>query len=178
MKKKNSRKGTLFWITGLSGSGKTTLAKKIFPFIKKKYGPTILLDGDKCRKILNLNGFSYKDRLSNSKIYTRIVKMLTDQKINVIFSLVCLMNQPRIWNRKNITNYLEIYIKSEIKKIIHKNKKKTYKKNKNVVGMDIKPEFPKNPDIIIKNNLNSKIDQLTKELLNKISSKMDNKKIL
>ena len=37
-----------------------------------------------------------------------------NQKINVIFSLVCLMNQPRIWNRKNITNYLEIYIKSEI----------------------------------------------------------------
>ena len=29
MKKKiNSKKGILFWITGLSGSGKTTIAKK------------------------------------------------------------------------------------------------------------------------------------------------------
>ena len=36
MKKKiNSKKGILFWITGLSGSGKTTIAKKIFPTIKK-----------------------------------------------------------------------------------------------------------------------------------------------
>ena len=53
---KYSDKGILFWITGLSGSGKTSLAKKIFPIIKKKYGPTVHLDGDSLRNILNLNG--------------------------------------------------------------------------------------------------------------------------
>ena len=125
MKKKiNRNKGILFWITGLSGSGKTTIAKKIFPIIKKKYGPTVILDGDKCRKALNLCGFTYKDRLSNSRKYNEITKILTDQKINVIFSLVCLMNKPRIWNRKYIDNYLEIFIDCELKKIIKKNKKK------------------------------------------------------
>ena len=77
--KKNSNRGILFWITGLSGSGKTTLAKKIFPIIRQKYGSSIHLDGDNLRKILNLNGYSYKERLSNSKIYTRIAKLLTDQ---------------------------------------------------------------------------------------------------
>jgi len=117
------KKGILFWITGLSGSGKTTLAKKIFPEIKKKYGPTILLDGDKCRKIMDLKGFTYKDRLSNSKKYTKLAKLLTEQNINVIFSLVCLMEKPRAWNRKNISNYLEIYIKANINKIILKKKK-------------------------------------------------------
>ena len=129
MKKKiNSNKGILFWITGLSGSGKTTIAKKIFPIIKKKYGPTVILDGDKCRKALDLSGFTYKDRLSNSRKYNEITKILTDQKINVIFSLVCLMNKPRIWNRKYIDNYLEIFIDCELKKIIKKNKKKPIKK--------------------------------------------------
>ena len=93
-------------ISGFPGSGKTTLAKKIFPFIKKKYGPTILLDGDKCRKILNLNGFSYEKRLSNAMVYSRISKLLTDQKINVVFSLVGLMNKPRAWNKKNINHII------------------------------------------------------------------------
>ena len=172
------KKGILFWITGLSGSGKTTLAKKIFPEIKKKYGPTILLDGDKCRKIMDLKGFTYKDRLSNSKKYTKLAKLLTEQNINVIFSLVCLMEKPRVWNRKNISNYLEIYIKANINKIILKKKKKIYKKDKNLVGINIKPEFPKKPHIVINNNLNNSLEKLKKELLNKISNKLKNKKII
>ena len=171
MKKKfNHNKGILFWITGLSGSGKTTIAKKILPTIKKKYGPTIILDGDKCRKALDLQGFSYKDRLSNSKKYNKITKILTDQKINVIFSLVCLMNKPRIWNRKYIDNYLEIFINTKLNKIIMKNKKKTYKNNANIVGLDIKPEFPKNPHIVIRNDLKTNTDLLAKKLIKKISN--------
>ena len=98
----NKKKGILFWISGLSGSGKTTLAKKIFPFILKNYGPTIHLDGDTLRNILDLKGYSFKERISNSNKYTKIAKLLTDQGINVVFSLVALMNKPRNWNRKNI----------------------------------------------------------------------------
>ena len=171
MKKKiNRKKGILFWITGLSGSGKTTLAKKIFPMIKKKYGPTVLLDGDQCRKALDLQGFNYKDRLGNSKKYNNITKILTDQKINIVFSLVCLINKPRNWNRRNIDNYLEIFIDCDLKKIIKKNKKKTYKNNKNIVGIDIKPEFPKNPDIVIKNDFSTNTNLLAKQLIKKISN--------
>ena len=168
--KVNHKKGILFWITGLSGSGKTTIAKKIFPKNKKKYGPTVLLDGDQFRSALELEGFAYKDRLSNSKKYNNITKILTDQKINIVFSLVCLMNKPRAWNRKHIDNYLEIFIDCELKKIIKKNKKKIYKKNKNILGLDIKPEFPKNPDIVIKNDFNINTNLLAKKLLKKIYS--------
>jgi len=176
-KKKKLKKGILFWITGLSGSGKTTLAKKIFPIIKKKNGPTIHLDGDRCRKIMCLKGFSYKERLSNAMIYCRISKILTDQNINVIFSLVGLMDKPRAWNKKNITNYIEIYIKSKIKEIILRKKKKIYKKNRNLVGISIKPEFPKKPDIIIENNLNNNLDILSRDLLKKISNTIRIKKL-
>ena len=104
------KKGILFWITGLSGSGKTTLAKKLFPHILKNCGPSVHLDGDTLRKILNLHGYSFKDRIANSEKFTKIAKFLTDQGINVIFSLVGLMDKPRNWNRKNIKKYIEIYI--------------------------------------------------------------------
>ena len=173
---KHSDKGILFWITGLSGSGKTSLAKKIFPIIKKKYGPTVHLDGDSLRNILNLNGYSYDERLSNTKIYNKIIKLLTEQNINVVISLVGLMQKPRTWNRKYIKKYIEIYIKSEVKKIISKDKKRIYKKNKNVVGLSIKPEFPKSPDITIDNKFDKNLDYLKLLLLDKISIIVNKKK--
>jgi adenylylsulfate kinase-like enzyme len=164
----NKKKGVLFWITGLSGSGKTTLAKKIFPFIKKKYGPSVHLDGDNLRQILNLHGYTFKDRISNSEKFTKIAKFLTDQGLNVVFSLVGLMDKPRAWNRKNIINYVEIYIKSDVKKIILKNKKKIYRNKKNIVGLNIQPQFPKKPDIIIENKFDKNLVDLNLELQNKI----------
>ena len=173
---KSKNKGILFWITGLSGSGKTSLAKKIFPIIKKRYGPTIHLDGDSLRKILNLNGYSYKQRLSNTKIYNQIVKLITEQNINVIISLVGLMHIPRNWNKKNISKYVEIFIKSEVRKVILKDKKRVYKNNKDVVGFNIKPQFPKTPDIIINNTFDKNLDYLKLELLNKISKLINTKK--
>ena len=128
------------------------------------------MDGDQCRKALDLQGFNYRDRLGNSKKYNNITKILTDQKINIVFSLVCLINKPRNWNRRNIDNYLEIFIDCDLKKIIKKNKKKTYKNNKNIVGIDIKPEFPKNPDIVIKNDFSTNTNLLAKQLIKKISN--------
>jgi hypothetical protein len=40
------------------------------------------------------------------------------------------MNKPRAWNRKNISKYVEIYIKSDVKKIISSNKKKYIRRRK------------------------------------------------
>ena len=168
MIKKYKKKGILFWITGLSGSGKTTLAKKLFPYINKKYGLSVHLDGDNLRKMLDLHGYSFKDRVSNSKKFTKVAKLLTDQGINVVFSIIGLINKTRSWNKKNIKKYIEIYIKSDVKKIISLNKKKIYKNKKNIVGINIKPQFPKNPDIIIDNNFNKSLNKMEIELRSKI----------
>ena len=60
------------------------------------------------------------------------------------FSIIGLINKTRSWNKKNIKKYIEIYIKSDVKKIISLNKKKIYKSKKNIVGINIRPQFPKN----------------------------------
>ena len=172
----NKRKGILFWITGLSGSGKTTIAKRILPFIEKKCGVTVHLDGDNLRDILELYGYSFKDRLSNSKKFTKIAKLLTDQGVNVIFSLVGLMNKPRNWNRKNIKNYIEIFIKSDVNKIIASNKKKIYKTKKNLVGVNIKPEFPKKPHITIDNSFKQNFNVIEKKLKLKLIDVLSKKR--
>ena len=172
MKKINKKKGILFWVTGLSGSGKTTLGNKIKKDIAKIYGPTLMVSGDDIRSIFNLNGYSYTDRLEVLKKYTKFAKYITNQKINLIFAVVGLVEKTRRWNRKNIDNYVEIYIKSNIKNIEKLNRKKYFKQKKSgtVIGVNIKPEYPKKPDIMITNQFKEPTDNLSKKLLVKINN--------
>ena len=170
MKRENKKKtGYLIWITGLSGSGKTAIAEKIKNDISKRYGFTLTLSGDDLRKIFNLNKFSRKRRLAYALNYGKFCKHITDKNINLIFSTVSLFHKVRKWNRVNINNYVEVYIESDIREIIKKKNKFFYKGNyKNIVGKNIKAEFPKSPDIIIKNNFTKSLNKLSDELLKKI----------
>tara|TARA_B100000780_G_scaffold274197_1_gene238857 strand:- start:511 stop:1047 length:537 start_codon:yes stop_codon:yes gene_type:complete len=178
MKKINKKKGILFWITGLSGAGKTTIGIKIKNDISKKYGPTLMISGDNIRNIFDLKGYEYKERLEILKKYTKFAKYITDQKLNIILAVVGMADAPRKWNRENIDNYVEIYIKSNIQKIINLDKKKIYhnKKSGKIIGIDIKPQFPKKPDITIINSFNETSDKIAKKLLKKITNLIDAKK--
>ena len=164
-------RGILFWITGLSGSGKTRIAKKIVRDITKSYGKTIVLSGDDIRNIFKLKGYSYKDRLDTVFKYCKLAKKITSQNVNVMLAVIGMMDKLRNWNRKNQKNYVEIYIKSDLKKIIRAKKKKLYHKNiSKIVGIDIKPEFPKKSHVKIVNNFDKDINNLSKEVFKKIKN--------
>mgnify|MGYP001191265040 CR=1 FL=1 len=165
---KKHKKGFLFWMEGFSGSGKTTISKKILPFVIKNFGPTIIIQGDNMRQIFELKSYTRNGRYSNSVKYRKFAKFITDQNINIIFTVVGMMKKTRLWLSKNIKNYIEIYIKADILQIKKKKIKKTYLKAKNIVGLDIKPEIPKKPDITIINNFNKSYSSLKKEFETKI----------
>ncbi len=167
---KKSSDGYLIWITGVSGSGKTSIAKKIFPFIKKKFGPSILVNGDDLRSILKLLKYDLKTRYNNGIKFSNLFKLITKQKINVVFAGSGLFHKLRSYNRKNFKNYLEIYIRSDISTIIKKRRKtKTYNLKKNVYGIHIKPELPKKPDIEILNDHSKSIKYLSNRLKKEIA---------
>ncbi len=172
---KNKKKGVLFWVTGLSGSGKTTIAKKIKSDIQKHYGPTLLVSGDSLRKIFNFNKYTYKERVLLGKKFCKFARFITNQKINLIFAVVGMMHSMRKCCRSNIDNYVEIYIKADLKKIIKFKKKKIYHKKNigKIVGVTIKPEFPKQPDIIINNDFKKTTTNLSKNLIKKILLKYE-----
>ena len=44
------------------------------------------------------------------------------------------------------------------------------KKIKNIVGIDIKPEFPRRPDIVIQNNFKLTTEELSKKVIKKNQS--------
>ncbi len=170
--KLNKKKGILFWVTGLSGAGKTSISNKIYNNIKKEYGKTFYINGDEIRKIFELKSYNNSDRKKGGIKYSKLFKKITDQNINVLFAGMALFHDVRAWNKKYINNYLEIYIKTNLKNIIKKKYTKIYKKKSNLVGVDIKPEFPKKPDIVINNNFKKSIDKLSRELILKINRKL------
>ncbi len=169
--KKLKKVGKVFWITGLSGSGKSATGKRLLPMIEKKYGKTVLIHGDDIRSIYRINGYEKYERLSLGKSNSDLCKLLSKQGVNVIFTTVALMHKLHKYNRKNIKSYIEIFIKSDIQELVKRKNKYFYiKKNKNVWGLDLKPQFPTNPHILMSNNFSETVPTMAKEIFSKIKN--------
>ena len=149
----------IIWIRGVSGVGKTTLSKKLFQIYKAKNKNTVLIDGDKFRKLFkNDLKFSLKDRNRNAERLIAFVKFLDNQKINVILAANLTSVKYRVWCKKNFKNYIEILINTKINNLIKRDKKNIYnsKNRKNVVGQDIPNFSSKTSDLIINNDSSKK----------------------
>ena len=179
---------TLFWLTGLSGAGKTTLGSVLINKLRDRGYPVIFLDGDTLRKIYN-NRFGYdrEGRLEASLQYARLCKMLTEQKFHVVCATISMFHQTQTWNRKNIPGYIEVFVDVSLSELIKRDSKQIYSRSmsgelKNVVGIDIEPEFPKSPDIVLQNqsyssvkdNVNLILDRYDKIIFKKDKTNANN----
>ena len=145
----------IIWFTGISGVGKTLIAKKLFKILKKKIKNIVHIDGDKFRSILNNDiGYSLKDRDINASRIINFVKLLNDQKINVIVSANLTSQKYRRYCKKKFNKYLEINISTDLDLLKKRDKKKiyTYRSLKNVVGFGIKNIKNNTANIKILNN--------------------------
>lgn len=163
----------VIWIIGLSSSGKSKIAGLVYKKLKKKKTNTVWLDGDKVRKIYNDKlGHTLKDREKNAERISRLTKYFSDQNINVIASVLSNFPKWQNWNKKNIKNYKQVYLKVTLENLILRDKKNLYKKalkkkRKNVVGIDLKFHEPLNSDLIIDNNKMTKnFNKIVKKILN------------
>ena len=121
------------------------------------------------RRIFKLNRYEKNYRKQLGKKYTLLLKHITANKINILFSAVGLFHELHKYNRKHIKNYIEILIDANFEKTEKRKQKFFYKKRiKNVWGRDIVPEYPKKPHIILKNNFNKSTRLLCEELIKKI----------
>tara|TARA_A100001388_G_C28458591_1_gene352148 strand:+ start:36 stop:578 length:543 start_codon:yes stop_codon:yes gene_type:complete len=175
-------KGDIYWITGLAGAGKSSIGKLFFNKIKTVEPNTIFLDGDELRSIFNVkNSFSIDSRISLSYSYSKICNFLANQNLNVVIATISMFEEIRTWNKKNIHNYNEIYIKVPMNILLKRDQKKLYSraiegKIDNVIGIDIKVDEPKHPDLICVNDGSKSLNELADEIFNffKKSNKMRN----
>ena len=91
------------------------------------------------------------------------------QGINVICSTISLFHEVQNYNRKHIENYVEILVSRPIKDIKNEDVKKIYENKNNIVGVDIIPEFPNNPDFSVTNvpieNIEIEAEKIVKKVL-------------
>ena len=171
---KLKKSGKIFWITGLSGSGKSAIGEKLKVLIEKTYGKTLIIHGDDIRDIFKFKFYSRSKRLILGKSYSDLCKLISEQGLNVVYTTVGLFYELHKYNRRNLKNYIEIFIKTDLNKLKKNKSKSFYKaKTKNVWGIDLKPQYPKKPDIIIENNFDKSINIITKILFKKIKKSCD-----
>lgn len=153
-----SKMATVYWITGLSGAGKTTVGKELYDDLRARGVNTVLLDGDALRQVFSgLMGYTAAERRKFGINYSHLCKLLSDQGITVVCCTINMSHAVRAWNRKNFDDYVEVFLDVAIDDLIKRDSKEIYSsflagKITDVVGMDIVPELPKAPDIVINND--------------------------
>ena len=168
-------------ILGKSGAGKSEIGFRLFNSLKSKMSNLIYLDGDELREAISWDlKYTIQDRYISEKRRSNLCKLLSEQGISIICSALSNAPELRQWNKENIEDYIEIYLKVD-KNVLHKrDKKKIYRKFKNnmvnnVVGEDIEFFEPESPWLTIINNDN---EGSFDKIITKILSSLKNEKLI
>jgi len=149
----------VIWIIGLSGAGKTTLATRVVNRIRQSNENVVLLDGDAIRTLFgNDVDHTVEGRRRNAERLSALSKFLADQGVHVVAAVLSIFPEWQKWNRDNIAGYTEVYLKTSMETLFRRDTKNLYAGAKrgeivNVVGVDIPFPEPKNPDLVIDNDL-------------------------
>lgn len=145
--------GTVYFFTGLSGAGKTTLGGLFYQRLKNTKPNAVYLDGDEIRLAFGEDvGYTQEERLRWAGRIFRVCKLLSDQGIDVVCCSIAMFDSVRQWNRANIPNYKEIYVRVTKETLIKRNQKGLYTAGHNVVGVDLPFDEPKSPDLVVQND--------------------------
>lgn len=164
----------VIWVTGLSGAGKSTLATLIYDSVRTEK-PTVLLDGDELREIFGVTGMKHDraSRLGLAMQYAKLSKMLSSQGMVVIIATISMFKEVHDWNRSNMGDYFEVYLKVDFDELRRRDPKEIYKKFdsgelKNVAGLDFLVDEPNEPDLLIENKKDTNLSQYVYKISAKI----------
>lgn len=147
----------VIWITGLSGSGKTTVALHLREKMLETGVRPVLLDGDRLRAALPLGAdYAESARRGLAAVYGALAREFAEQGHFVVCATVSLFHEVQRWNRKNLPNYFEVWLRVPEAELRKRDRYGLYRiareGSSQVVGVDIVPEFPLTPDLIINNH--------------------------
>ncbi len=85
--------------------------------------------------------------------YAHLCRIISNQGLTVVIATISLFKEIHIWNRDNLTNYFEVLIKVPINELRLRDPKGIYKRFddgelKNVAGLDLNIDEPKNPNLV------------------------------
>lgn len=160
-RKLKSQKGFCLWFTGLPKSGKTTIANKVYEYLKRRGLYVERLDGDEIRKSLSKDlKFSREDRIENIKRVCSLTKFFVQRGIPVVASFISPYKRQRQELRKEITNFIEIFVNCPLEICEQRDNEGLYQKAKkgkipNFTGISDPYEEPENPEIELRTDKES-----------------------
>ncbi|HHT9121174.1 MAG TPA: adenylyl-sulfate kinase [Candidatus Hypogeohydataceae bacterium YC41] len=163
-------KGVTVWFTGLPSSGKTTIAHKLEGTLRNRGCKVEVFDGDVIRQHLCSDlGFSKKDRDTNIKRIAFVCKLMTRNGVVAIASAISPYRETRDYARKEIGDFLEVYVKCPIEVCTKRDVKGLYKKAlngeiKGLTGIDDPYEEPLNPELVLETHKESVEESANKVL--------------
>lgn len=142
------KNGGVVWFTGLAGSGKSFLAEALCKRLRLNLNNVLYLDGDELRELLGHFGYDKSSRIEVSLKRSNFAHFLSDQGMIVIVSAISMWDEIYAFNRKNLKNYFEIYVKCDFEELKRRDKKGLYSgalsgEIQNVVGVDIPYDEPR-----------------------------------
>lgn len=157
------------WLIGISGAGKTTLGSKLKKHFDEKNLNCYMIDGDIIRKFFDNDlGYTPKERHENIKRIILASHVLTENNIITIVCNISPFESLRMFARKKIKNYNQIYLKRSLKTTIKNDVKGIYEDNLNktdIVGVNFDFENPSLNELIL--NIDKQTEQESySELLN------------
>ena len=147
--------GFTIWFTGLSCAGKSTLARAVERYLRTLDRNVETLDGDVVRTHLSKGlGFSREDRDTNIKRIAFVCNLLTRNGVVSIAAAISPYREAREWARKEIGNFVEVYLKCPLEICRQRDVKGLYKlvdegKIKGFTGVDDPYEEPEHPELVI-----------------------------
>ena len=160
--------GFTIWLTGLSGAGKSTLAWLIEGRLRALDHNVEVLDGDVVRTHLSKGlGFSREDRDTNIKRIAFVCNLLTRNGVVSIAAAISPYREAREWARKEIGNFVEVYVKCPLDVCRQRDVKGLYKqveegKIKGFTGVDDPYEEPEHPELVIETDRETVEESVTR----------------
>ena len=151
-----NRTGFAIWITGLPASGKSTVTAALARQLRERGIKVAVLESDILRKVFSTHpSYDEHDREYFYGSLAFIGRVLTEHGIAVIFDATANLRSYRERARRQIPNFMEVFVDCPLEVCIQRDPKGIYKKGlqgeaPHVPGLQAAYEPPEKPDVFIR----------------------------
>ena len=156
-----THEGCAVWFTGMSAAGKTTAARLLERRLRALGARVEVLDGDVVRTRLSKGlGYGKEDRDENIRRIGFVCELLSRNGVIVIVSAISPYRSVRDEVRRQIPQFVEVYMECPLEVLIARDVKGLYKKAlageiPHFTGVSDPYESPLAPEVTIHSNLES-----------------------